>query len=1271
MTVVVTPNPDGGRTEATYNSAGVLIELDGFDPKGLRTYRNVYDSTGRLTEQDGYDASGRQNIQILHAGDGTSTVTHLNPATAQALDAEAYRADGTLQSATNYAADGSRDVATYAVGGALSQQAGYDPQGRPVYINTYNGSGFLTEQTGYASGVRTIVIDHDTDGSENVTRYAASGSVTGQEVYDAAGHPVSSKQVASDGTYTVAQFASGQLTSNRGFSAAGTPTYANLYTGGFLTEQDGYDAAGNLVLKLLHATDGSEVITQYAAQGLVLYSVSYDPAGVPLQSIVYAADRSSTTTIYSNGQPTMQTGTAADGHNIYINKFSNGTILEQQGFSATGVLVNQIDHNADGTSISQFFSAADGHLTERVNYSSTGIVQKSIFYAGDGSTTVLTDDAGGNLVDQSGFTASGVRIYDNKYSGATLVEQDGYDANGNLTITVVHSSTGTVSSNYDITGHLTHQETYDAQGRLTLVDEYSSGRLTNVTRVLDPTAAGPGTPLTLGALTFDDEFNSLSSSPTGAQTWTSALDFGLRNPALEAEYYTDSSVGRNPFSITNGVLGITAQRVTPGSATAGRGWTSGALTTASTFAQQYGYFEVRAEMPAGGGVWPAFWMLPANHTALPELDVVETLGRDPGDVYMTSHTNLNGYRLTVADSLANVTTTSGFHTYGVNWTPTALTWYIDGVAVASQPTPPDMNTPMYLILDLAIGGGSTSFGGAADSALNSATMLVDYVRAYANAYTTNATSIIYGTSGNDTLTGKPGNNTFISGSGNDVLTGGNGQNTVVIDANWNNGEITVTSNGWIITTATGVDTLIGIQSVHLNDATITLGAGFIDIYDATNKHIEHDTFGSSGQRLTAALYNSDGSVASVDTFNSSGVRTATTINNADGSTTRVTYGAAQNILTQSGFDPSGLQTYGNIYDATGRLIEQDGYTAGHKTLVLLYAADGSSQTTHISSTGQVTDIEYYNASNVLTQQVLCAADGSYTVTMFDAAGHTHSLEGFTAAGVPIYQNIYDTAGRLTEQDGYDSAGHNVLITTIASDGLSVVTHKSSAGVVTDIEHYASGGALTLQTIFASDGSSTVNHYAAAGYLSEQDGISASGVPTYSNFYDSSGRTTEQDGYDSAGHETLVITHAADNSSITFNYDATGLLVSEYKYDASNNKYLSLVHNSGGGYDIVSYANNVTLTGTSGSDVFAGGGASQIYQFSTGFGQDTIQNFHAGSVAGHDVLQIDHTIFANYAALIAHTSDVNGHAEINAGNGNVIDLLGVHTSGFVSADFVFI
>jgi beta-glucanase (GH16 family) len=233
-------------------------------------------------------------------------------------------------------------------------------------------------------------------------------------------------------------------------------------------------------------------------------------------------------------------------------------------------------------------------------------------------------------------------------------------------------------------------------------------------------------------LSFDDEFNSFSASANGVgTTWMTAMSYGERTlPAnSEAEYYSDSSVGVNPFAINNGVLDITAAPTNPSSNPLGLPYTSGVITTYKSFSQLYGYFEMRAEMPAGAGFWPAFWLLPENNAWPPELDVTEQIGSMPGIDYVTAHTNVGKFNNMISSGVDVGNTTQGFHTYGVNWTPTTITWYFDGQAIATCATPADMHSPMYMIVNLAV-GAKGSWPGPANAG-SKAVMQIDYVRAYA------------------------------------------------------------------------------------------------------------------------------------------------------------------------------------------------------------------------------------------------------------------------------------------------------------------------------------------------------------------------------------------------------------------------------------------------------------------------------------------------------------------------------------------------------------
>ena len=253
----------------------------------------------------------------------------------------------------------------------------------------------------------------------------------------------------------------------------------------------------------------------------------------------------------------------------------------------------------------------------------------------------------------------------------------------------------------------------------------------------------------IGAETFHDDFNGPLSiwdpkyNPTG--TWSPDFGYqgsqGVGSYTLvsngEQEIYTSpyfrdhaGDFAVNPFtSNADGTLSITAAP-SANSELFGYHYTSGMITTVPSFAQTYGYFEMRAELPTDvSGAWPAFWLIPADGSWPPELDAMETLTGDPNTDYTTQHSGVGGSNVAVGAANFIPSNAGGYHTYGVLWTQTTLTWYVDGVQVFQTATPADMNKPMYMIANEALGGWS----GTVDDANMPATMKIDYIHAYALA----------------------------------------------------------------------------------------------------------------------------------------------------------------------------------------------------------------------------------------------------------------------------------------------------------------------------------------------------------------------------------------------------------------------------------------------------------------------------------------------------------------------------------------------------------
>lgn len=238
-------------------------------------------------------------------------------------------------------------------------------------------------------------------------------------------------------------------------------------------------------------------------------------------------------------------------------------------------------------------------------------------------------------------------------------------------------------------------------------------------------------------LSFNDDFNSLSLFDGQDGVWEAKYWWAPEKGASlhtngEHQWYVNPAYGptasANPFSVTDGVLTIRAEQ-TPDSLAGeveGYDYTSGMLTTHASFAQTYGYFEIRADMPDEQGAWPAFWLLPEDGSWPPELDVIEMKGQDPNTLILSAHSNETGKQTSVINNVA-VADTEGFHTYGLLWDEDHITWYFDDVAVAQTDTPSDMHDPMYMIVNLAIGGMA---GAPADGLPDGSEMNIDYIRAY-------------------------------------------------------------------------------------------------------------------------------------------------------------------------------------------------------------------------------------------------------------------------------------------------------------------------------------------------------------------------------------------------------------------------------------------------------------------------------------------------------------------------------------------------------------
>jgi beta-glucanase (GH16 family) len=246
-------------------------------------------------------------------------------------------------------------------------------------------------------------------------------------------------------------------------------------------------------------------------------------------------------------------------------------------------------------------------------------------------------------------------------------------------------------------------------------------------------------------LVWSDEFNGAAGRPPDARNWTHEVGDGTAQgiPGWgnnELEYYTADP--QNSATDGNGNLAITARRA-DGSLNCYYGpcqITSARLVSQHKAEFAYGRIESRIKVPAGAGLWPAFWSLGANigDVGWPqtgEIDIMEFVGRVPNEAFGTIHGPGYSGGASFGDTHDfGVPVSDDYHTFSIEWQPDRIDWYVDGIRYHTA-TPASVapnqwvfNHSFFLILNMAVGG---YFGGPLDpNVVFPQSMLVDYVRVY-------------------------------------------------------------------------------------------------------------------------------------------------------------------------------------------------------------------------------------------------------------------------------------------------------------------------------------------------------------------------------------------------------------------------------------------------------------------------------------------------------------------------------------------------------------
>lgn len=204
----------------------------------------------------------------------------------------------------------------------------------------------------------------------------------------------------------------------------------------------------------------------------------------------------------------------------------------------------------------------------------------------------------------------------------------------------------------------------------------------------------------------------------------------------ELQYYTDASLSN--VKVDDGVLHITAKK----EQIQDNDYTSTRLVSKGKGDFLYGRIEAKAKLPAGKGTWPAIWMLPTDWAygswpASGEIDIMEHVGYDQDNVHISIHSEAYNHVIntqkTSTKRIQNATTE--FHVYRVDWTPDAISGFIDDEQIFHFKRETGdykvwpFDKKFHILLNLAVGG---NWGGAQGMDENAfpATLEIDYIRVY-------------------------------------------------------------------------------------------------------------------------------------------------------------------------------------------------------------------------------------------------------------------------------------------------------------------------------------------------------------------------------------------------------------------------------------------------------------------------------------------------------------------------------------------------------------
>ena len=248
------------------------------------------------------------------------------------------------------------------------------------------------------------------------------------------------------------------------------------------------------------------------------------------------------------------------------------------------------------------------------------------------------------------------------------------------------------------------------------------------------------------------DFNPTESALTGPG-WSKVFDDGFSGDLSQWTIWYGGAFNEElqlyqPANLetSNGLLSISARKetatgpTTPYDATPKTfSYTSGRIESKPHFSASRATPKVRLsarlKLPAGYGMWPAFWSYGDAWPTQGEIDVMEGRGQEPFQYQTAYWFGRRPGKNLVANSAVVIWSTTSltdcWHVYEVIWTKSTLTFLYDGQVVDTKSG--DYISSMYgkrerITLNLAVGG--LFFGSYDPAAIQPGTFQVDWVKAF-------------------------------------------------------------------------------------------------------------------------------------------------------------------------------------------------------------------------------------------------------------------------------------------------------------------------------------------------------------------------------------------------------------------------------------------------------------------------------------------------------------------------------------------------------------